>query len=65
VVEHAARGYRRGLVADGSRREAIATKPKRNGLIAQARDPVFVSRQRGHADSSMTLKVYAHCSTGP
>jgi integrase len=29
-------------------------------LIAQGRDPVFVSRQLGHADPSITLKVYAH-----
>src|SRR5437773_3451941 len=29
-------------------------------LIAQGRDPVFVSRQLGHADPSITLKVYSH-----
>jgi integrase len=29
-------------------------------LISQGRDPVFVSRQLGHADPSITLKVYAH-----
>jgi len=29
-------------------------------LIAQGRDPVFVSRQLGHADPSITLRVYGH-----
>jgi integrase len=29
-------------------------------LIAQGRDPVFVSRQLGHANPAITLKVYAH-----
>src|SRR4051794_19471537 len=29
-------------------------------LIAQGRDPVFVSRQLGHANAAITLKVYAH-----
>ena len=29
-------------------------------LISQGRDPVFVSRQLGHADPSITLRVYAH-----
>jgi integrase len=33
-------------------------------LIAQGRDPVFVSRQLGHADPSITLKVYAHLFHG-
>jgi integrase len=29
-------------------------------LIAQGHDPVFVSRQLGHANAAITLKVYAH-----
>lgn len=29
-------------------------------LIAQGRDPVFVSRQLGHANPAITLRVYAH-----
>lgn len=29
-------------------------------LIAQGHDPVFVSRQLGHANPAITLKVYAH-----
>jgi integrase len=29
-------------------------------LIAQGRDPVFVSRQLGHANPATTLRVYAH-----
>ncbi len=29
-------------------------------LISQGRDPVFVSRQLGHANAAITLKVYAH-----
>jgi integrase len=29
-------------------------------LIAHGRDPVFVSRQLGHANAAITLKVYAH-----
>src|SRR3954447_14903857 len=29
-------------------------------LISQGRDPVFVSRQLGHANPAITLKVYAH-----
>ncbi len=29
-------------------------------LIAQGRDPVFVSRQLGRANAAITLKVYAH-----
>lgn len=29
-------------------------------LIAQGHDPVFVSRQLGHANAAITLNVYAH-----
>ena len=29
-------------------------------LIAQGHDPVFVSRQLGHANPAITLRVYAH-----
>jgi integrase len=29
-------------------------------LIAQGHDPVFVSRQLGHANAAITLRVYAH-----
>ena len=29
-------------------------------LIAQGHDPVFVSRQLGHTNAAITLKVYAH-----
>ena len=29
-------------------------------LIAQGRDPVFVSRQLGHTNAAITLRVYAH-----
>lgn len=29
-------------------------------LISQGHDPVFVSRQLGHANPAITLKVYAH-----
>jgi integrase len=29
-------------------------------LIARGHDPVFVSRQLGHANAAITLKVYAH-----
>ena len=29
-------------------------------LIAQGHGPVFVSRQLGHANAAITLKVYAH-----
>jgi integrase len=29
-------------------------------LIAKGHDPVFVSRQLGHANAAITLKVYAH-----
>ena len=29
-------------------------------LIDQGRDPVFVSRQLGHANPAITLRVYAH-----
>ena len=29
-------------------------------LISQGHDPVFVSRQLGHANAAITLKVYAH-----
>jgi integrase len=28
--------------------------------IAQGHDPVFVSRQLGHANPAITLRVYAH-----
>jgi hypothetical protein len=29
-------------------------------LIAQGQDPVFVSRQLGHANPAITLRVYSH-----
>jgi hypothetical protein len=29
-------------------------------LIAKGHDPAFVSRQLGHANAAITLKVYAH-----
>jgi len=29
-------------------------------LIARGHDPVFVSRQLGHANAAITLKVYTH-----
>ena len=33
-------------------------------LIAQGHDPVFVSRQLGHANPAITLRVYAHLFDG-
>ena len=33
-------------------------------LIGQAHDPVFVSRQLGHANPAITLRVYAHLFDG-
>jgi integrase len=33
-------------------------------LIAQGHDPVFVSRQLGHTNAAITLKVYAHLFDG-
>ena len=34
-------------------------------LIAQGRDPVFVSRQLGHTNAAITLRVYAHLFGAP
>lgn len=56
----------RGLAkaADGAGLEAVTFHVLRHTfasiLIAQGRDPVFVSRQLGHTNAAITLRVYAH-----
>ena len=56
----------RGLAkaADTARLRAVTFHALRHTfasiLIAQGHDPVFLSRQLGYANASITLKVYAH-----
>jgi len=56
----------RGLAkaADGAGLEGVTFHALRHTfasiLIAQGRDPVFVSRQMGHTNAAITLRVYAH-----